>query len=477
MCGINGFLYFKNSRATRERNAEELRKMNAKIRHRGPDESGIFADDFGGVGMTRLSIIDLKTGSQPIANEDGRLQIVFNGEIYNFREVRERLVACGHLFKTQSDTETILHAYEEFGEDCVNHLFGMFAFAIYDTRERQIFLARDRVGEKPLYYTKTKDRFIFASELKSILALANIPRKIDKIALTQFLTLTYIPAPRSIFEGIYKLPAAHTLSVSENGEISSREYWDVASLREEQIDDYGECKLRLRETLFSSVEKCMISDVPVGTFLSGGIDSTIITGIAAKISKTPVETFTIGLREKSDDESPLAKITSQFHGTKHHVHVIGDEDLRGNIATILEHMDEPFADSSIIPTYTVSKMARERVKVILTGDSGDELFAGYNKYLIGYYSALYNRVPAIIRKQLIERIVYALPDTTGLTRKIRKVLDNASGDIFEQRRALMCLGIVPKSLSNLVSFPASADNSLAFIRERYETGAKANRGG
>jgi len=477
MCGINGFLYFKNAQTTRERNAEELREMNAKIRHRGPDEFGIFADNFGGIGMTRLAIIDLNTGSQPISNEDGRLKIVFNGEIYNFREVRERLVARGHLFKTKSDTETILHAYEEFGEDCVNHLFGMFAFAIYDTRERRIFLARDRVGEKPLYYTKTNDRFIFASELKSILALANIPRKIDKIALTQFLTLTYIPAPRSIFEGIYKLPAAHTLSVSANGEISSHEYWDVASLREEQIDDYDECKRRLRETLFSAVEKCMISDVPVGTFLSGGIDSTIITGIASKISKTPVETFTIGLHEKSDDESLLAKITSQFHGTKHHVHVIGDEEMRGNIATILENMDEPFADSSIIPTYTVSKMAREHVKVILTGDSGDELFAGYNKYLIGYYSALYNRIPEIIRKQIIERIVYALPDTTGLTRKIRKVLDNASGDIFEQRRALMCLGIAPKLLSNLVAFPAFADNSLAFIRERYETGLKVNGGG
>lgn len=450
--------------------------MNAKIYHRGPDESGIFADETGAIGMTRLSIIDLKTGSQPIANEDGRFQIVFNGEIYNFREVRERLIARGHVFKTHSDTETILHAYEEFGEDCVAQLLGMFAFAIYDTREHSFFLARDRVGEKPLYYAKLDDRFVFASELKSIFTLGNIPKKIDKTALTQFLTLTYIPAPRTILEGVSKLSAAHTLRVSANGEISLREYWDTAKLREEQIEDYDECKRRLRATLFDAVEKCMVSDVPVGTFLSGGIDSTVITGIASKISKTPVETFTIGLRDKASDESPLAQITSQVLGTKHRVHVVDYADMLGNIDALLENMDEPFADSSLIPTFAVSKMARKNVKVILTGDAGDELFAGYNKYLIGHYSELYNRIPKILRKQIIERIVYALPDTSSATRKIRKVLDNASGDIFEQRRAMMCLGIAPKSLSNLVSFPVSVDNALDFIRERYERGMR-NGGG
>ena len=316
MCGINGFAFFQNSE--KDRNEKLINEMNGRIYHRGPDDNGNYADSHTAIGMTRLSIIDLSTGKQPITNEDGTLKIVFNGEIYNYRDIRKTLLEKGHIFQTESDTEVVLHAFEEYGKDCTKILKGMFAFAIYNLEDGSLFLARDRIGEKPLYYTKTEHAFIFASELKSILTTDLIEKRINKTAFAQYLMLTYIPAPLTILENVYKLPAAYYMTVLATGEIETAQYWDVVYNEKDKITDYDECKRMLRKSLFDAVEHCMVSDVPIGTFLSGGIDSTIITGIMSKIADKPINTFTIGYKQKSYDESDRAALTAKLHNTNHH---------------------------------------------------------------------------------------------------------------------------------------------------------------
>lgn len=464
MCGINGFEFFKNSE--KDLNEKLINEMNGRIYHRGPDDNGNYTDSHMAIGMTRLSIIDLSTGKQPITNEDGTLKIVFNGEIYNYRDIRKTLLEKGHIFHTESDTEVVLHAFEEYGKDCTNVLKGMFAFAIYNLNDGSLFLARDRIGEKPLYYTKTENAFIFASELKSIFSTNLIEKRINKTAFAQYLMLTYIPAPLTILENVYKLPAAHYMTVSEAGEIETAPYWDVVYNEKDKITDYDECKRVLRKTLFDAVEHCMVSDVPIGAFLSGGIDSTIITGIMSSISDAPVNTFTIGFRDKNYDESDRAALASKQHRTNHHVYFIDYKNMLNNIDRLLANMDEPFADSSLIPTYTVSQLARQEVKVVLTGDAGDELFAGYDKYLIGYYSDLYNKLPRLMRKGVIEPAVRLLPANHALVRKANKVIENSRADIFTQRRNLMCLGAKCDTINQLLRYDGS--DALNFIRAYYD---------
>ena len=464
MCGINGFAFFQNSE--KDRNEKLINEMNGRIYHRGPDDNGNYADSHMAIGMTRLSIIDLSTGEQPITNEDGTLKIVFNGEIYNYREIRKTLLEKGHIFQTESDTEVVLHAFEEFGKDCTNVLKGMFAFAIYNLVDGSLFLARDRIGEKPLYYTKTENVFIFASELKSILATDLIEKRINKTAFAQYLMLTYIPAPLTILENVYKLPAAYYMTVLATGEIETAQYWDVVYNEKDKITDYDECKRMLRKSLFDAVEHCMVSDVPIGAFLSGGIDSTIITGIMSSISDAPVNTFTIGFRDKNYDESDRAALASKQHRTNHHVYYIDYKNMLDNIDRLLANMDEPFADSSLIPTYTVSQLARQEVKVVLTGDAGDELFAGYEKYLIGYYSDLYNKLPRLVRKGVIEPAVHVLPANHPLVRKANKVIENSRADIFAQRRNLMCLGAKYDTINRLLRYDGC--DALDFIRAYYD---------
>ncbi|MBE5039342.1 asparagine synthase (glutamine-hydrolyzing) [Ructibacterium gallinarum] len=447
MCGIVGFIDLK-----RKHSLEEVEKfvriMNAQIVHRGPDDDGVWVGDGAAFGMRRLSIIDLKDGHQPIFNEDKSKLIVFNGEIYNYRKIRNDLIKKGHFFSTNSDTETALHAFEEYGEHCVEHLEGMYAFCIYDIINHRVVLFRDRAGEKPLYYFWNENYFIFASELKSIIETGIVEKSIDKEALAQYFQLTYIPSPLTIFKHVYKLPAGHYIKFFQ-GTMEIKKYWDMEYDSDNMILNYEQCCTMLRQTLFRSIEQCMVSDVPIGTFLSGGIDSTIITGIAARLSDKPIDTFTIGFKEKDYDESQRAEIAAHFHRTNHHIFYLDYDHALTEIQKVIENIDEPFADSSQIPTYVVSQFARKYVKVILTGDAGDELFAGYNKYLIGVYSKKYEKIPKVIRQNLIEKGIQMLLYQSSIRRKAEKVLDNTSKDIYDQRIALMCLGFKKEEITYL----------------------------
>lgn len=467
MCGINGYIQFVEL-MEEQKIISTINAMNDAIIHRGPDEDGIFADTKVGLGMRRLSIIDLATGSQPIYNENKTMVIVFNGEIYNFQYIKKILLEKGHRFTTFSDTEVVLHAYEEYGAACLQHFDGMFAFAIYDMKKRDVFIARDRVGEKPLYYSADSKLIIFGSELKSLLRTQLINKKIDKTALNQYLQLTYIPAPLTIFESVYKLEPGHYMTINLDGEISIQQYWDVQYNNDCLIENYDECKKKLRESLFSSVERRMISDVPIGAFLSGGIDSTTIVGIMASISSKPIDTFTIGFHEKEYDESNRAQLVADKYRTNHHLHYLDYNTALQELRVILDSIDEPFADSSIIPTYMVSKYAKQYVKVVLTGDAGDELFGGYSKYLISYYSDKYNRLPKFLRKHLFEKIVYAIPDNSALTRKMLKVIENAGKDSYLQRRDLMCLGFKDSELDYLLKDSFKIRDGISFIKKYYD---------
>jgi len=449
-----------------EENINTVSKMNALIKYRGPDDEGVYANEEVALGMRRLSIIDLSTGKQPIFNEDNSKVIVFNGEIYNFMELREDLVAKGHRFSTKGDTETILHAYEEYGTGCLEKLNGMFAFAIYDLIDKSLFIARDRAGEKPLYYCNNELGFIFASELKSIINVFKVKKEINKEALNLYFSLTYIPAPLTMFENIFKLEAGSYI-IYKNNEFKIFKYWDIEGTKYGFINDYDECKKRLREALFKSVEQKMISDVPLGAFLSGGIDSSIIVGIMSKLSQKPVETFTIGFRNKEFDESDRAKIVSDRNNTNHHIHYLEYSDAVGELETILDIFDEPFADSSSIPSYFVSKFARQHVTVVLTGDAGDELFAGYSKYMVNYYTDLYKKVPGVFRKGVFEKLVYSLPDRSNMSRKIRKVIESVDGDVFEKRKKLMMLGFKENKINELIKKSVHFDQNYDIIRKAY----------
>ncbi len=464
MCGINGFILEKEASA--DENINRINKMNSLIIYRGPDSDGIYADAKVGLGMRRLAIIDLCTGKQPIYNEDGTKAIVFNGEIYNFKGLRDDLISKGHKFKTKSDTEIILHSYEEYGTKCLDKLNGMFAFAIYDLESREMFIARDRAGEKPLYYYRDNEKFVFASELKSIIKTFDIKKEINKTALNQYFSLTYIPAPLTIFKNIYKLEAGSFIIYREDN-LRIERYWNIDSKEVQTINSYDECKRRLREALFTSVEQKMISDVPLGAFLSGGIDSSIMVGIMSKLSARPVETFTIGFKLKEFDESDRAQIVSQKNKTNHHVHFLDYTHAVEELENILETFDEPFADSSSIPTYFVSKFAGEHVKVVLTGDAGDELFAGYSKYMVNYYTDMYNKVPRVLRKRLIEPLIYKMPDRSSISRKVRKVIESSEKDMFEKRRELMFLGFNHNRIGKLLKAGSISSDSYDIIEKSY----------
>ncbi len=467
MCGINGYIQY-NHIMSKKQIIDLINVMNAQISHRGPDDEGSFIQENFGFGMRRLAIIDLNTGKQPIFNEDKSLLIIMNGEIYNYISLRQNLISKGHKFTTQSDTEVVLHCFEEYGYDCFNKLKGMFVLAIYDLKQKKLVLVRDRAGEKPLYYYKGSDIFIFASELKSILSTGLVNEKsINKKALNQFLQLTYIPAPNTIFEDVYKLLPGHYMVIEGNKNFAIKQYWDVTYSEEGLIKDYDQCKKLLRENLFNAVEECMVADVPVGAFLSGGIDSTTIVGIMSHIAGKPIDTFTIGYKNSKYDESNRAENVAKLQKTNHHLFYLEPDDFLPELENLLSNIDEPFADSSLIPTYMISKLARKYVKTALTGDAGDELFGGYNKYLIGYYLNHYNRIPKWLRDNIIKKTVYALPSNRYFMRKVRKVIDNADNSIFEQRRNLMCLGFKQEELLYLLKEKWIDLNSTGIISDYY----------
>jgi asparagine synthase (glutamine-hydrolysing) len=406
MCGITGFVGDEEKLSFAERSAI-LDRMCRVISHRGPDDQGMMMVRGAALGMRRLSIIDLDKGSQPISGEDGSVSVVFNGEIYNYKELKRELECKGHRFRTNSDTESIVHAYEEYGPQCVERLRGMFALAVWDDWTRELFLARDRVGKKPLFYAATgSGELIFGSELKSLLEHPSIERNVDPDAVDAYLTFGYVPDPLCIFKGIRKLPPGHSL-ICSGGKIEIRQYWDFSYDRtgHRTEKEYAE---ELRALLEESVRIRLVADVPLGAFLSGGIDSTSIVGLMSKLSDKPVKTFSIGFDEESFDELKFARLAARRFGAEHQEFVV-----RPNVCDLVDrlvwHVDEPFADPSAVPTYVVSKLAAEHVKVVLTGDGGDELFAGYTRYVRDRKRSGFARLPRLFRKGLIQPLCRRLP--------------------------------------------------------------------
>jgi asparagine synthase (glutamine-hydrolysing) len=405
MCGIAGFI--AGNEVDTHSHEKVLDRMCRVITHRGPDDQGAFIEDGVALGMRRLSIIDLAGGHQPLSGCDEAVTIVFNGEIYNFRELQVLLESRGHRFHTHSDTEAIVHAYEEYGTGCVAKLRGMFSFAIWDKRTRTLFLARDRVGKKPLYYTQTSlGTLIFGSELKVLLEHPEVETEINPAALDAYLTFGYVPEPLSIFKNVHKLPAGHHLTFT-GGVVSVQQYWDftfeqVESRSEEEYVD------ELRALLADAVRVRLVSDVPLGAFLSGGIDSSTVVAFMAQAMTQPVKTFSIGFHEDSYNELKYARITANRFETDHHEFIV-TPDICHIIDELAWHLDEPFADSSAIPTYMLSKLAREHVTVALSGDGGDELFAGYTRYVVDQQRSAFSRLPPLVRHQLIKPLSRNLP--------------------------------------------------------------------
>jgi len=382
MCGICGVFSFNSDRPVTE---EILKRMCNILKHRGPDDEGYF---FGGnkqngkhmvgLGIRRLSIIDLETGHQPIHNEDKTIWLTQNGEIYNYRELRNELESKGHKFYTNSDTEIIVHLYEDYGKNCVKYLRGMFAISIWDERKKNLILIRDRIGKKPLYYSITDGTLIFGSEIKSILEYPDIPRKINLNAIHLFLTYQYIPSPQTIFQNIYRLPPASILTCDFQGKINIERYWNLDFTYKTKLT-FNESCIKIREILTESTKLRLISDVPLGAFLSGGHDSSIIVGLMSELSTKPVKTFSIGFEEQDFSELKYARIiANQFH-TEHYEFIVKPKFIE-ILPKIIWFYDQPFADSSALPTYYVSNITREHVKVALNGDGGDENFAGYLRY-------------------------------------------------------------------------------------------------
>ncbi len=414
MCGICGICLDDGGLVPRV----NLEAMNDSIAHRGPDGSGFYTAPGVGLGHRRLSIIDLQTGDQPIYNEDRSVAIVFNGEIYNYKELQPELVSLGHRLATQSDTEVIVHLYEEFGVDCLQRLNGMFAFAIWDAGRRRLFAARDRMGEKPLYYMRLKDRLLFASELKAILTCPGVGRELNIRALDDYLAYGYVPAPETIFKDIHKLRAGEYL-VYENGDLIVRSYWSLEPTvgPERTEDSYLE---ELRSLLDDSVRIRLRSDVPVGAFLSGGLDSNTIVAIASGLLDRPIETFSVGFKFSEFNELPLARLTADRYKTNHHEIIVDDTDV-SIVEKLAAHFDEPFADASMVPTYYISREASKYVKVCLSGDAGDEIFAGYTHYRDALAYAQVDRLPQPFRQAVFGTVAGSLPSRTpgvGLMRRI-----------------------------------------------------------
>ncbi len=407
MCGICGFINRGNLTIDRE---AVIQSMCLLLEHRGPDDKGFYSGRGVNLGMRRLSVIDLVTGKQPIHNEDKTVWIVFNGEIYNFKELKIDLEKNGHIFYSNSDTEVIVHLYEEMGGACVSRLNGIFAFAIWDERERILLLARDRFGVKPLYYTIQGNDLIFASELKAFNAHPMIKKEINYLSLRKYLSYGYIPSPRSIFSGINKLPAAHFLTYKE-GAVRLNKYWDINLGHHDpgRRLNLKECEGRFLDTLRGAVKRQLNSDVPLGVFLSGGIDSGSIAAMMCQLNVKDINSFSIGFPGSSFDETKYSTKLSQRLGTRHHHKILSSNDMVKLLPKVIKFLDEPFADASIIPTYLLSEFAREYVTVALSGDGGDELLCGYPTYQAHKFASFYKNMPNFLRNRIIGKIVDRLP--------------------------------------------------------------------
>ena len=392
MCGICGIYEYKTDMPADE---AVLLGMLRVLQHRGPDDSGMFLDKGLALGMRRLSIIDLKGGKQPISNEDGSIVVVFNGEIYNYRSLREQLESRGHRLATASDTEVIVHLYEDFGEECVRHLRGMFGFAVWDSHKRRLLLARDRLGIKPLYYTQVGGRLIFGSEIKAILRHPSVQVSLDLQALNNFLSLKYVPAPQTMFEGIHALPPGWLLTCDANG-IRHRQYWDLSfvSRRNGNLSEAAYAE-QLDALLRECVKLHLVSDVPFGAFLSGGVDSSTIVALMSQYLNEPVKTYSVGFEGQGEaySELPYARLVANKFQTDHHEVFIRPSHLQDLAEKVVWHLDQPLAEHATLANYMVAELASRDVKMVLTGEGGDELFAGYARYVGERLSPFFRRIP------------------------------------------------------------------------------------
>lgn len=417
MCGICGVVY---SDGWTDEKTELLGRMVASLTHRGPDEAGTYITGGTGLGHRRLSIIDLFTGKQPLFNEDGRVTVVFNGEIYNYRELRERLIDKGHSFRTATDTEVLVHLYEEKGPACVEELRGMFALAVWDENKKQLFLARDRLGKKPLFYARHDNGFFFASEIKAILQDRRLPRRVNTEALDDFLTYQYVPPPLTIYEGIYKLPPAHTLVFSPlTGKTETKQYWNLSYEPKYRTTEKAAVD-GIMALLQEAVKLRLESDVPLGAFLSGGIDSSMVVGLMSGMMDEPVNTFSIGFENEAYNELPYARIVAERFKTNHREFIVKPNALEV-LPSLVWYFDEPFGDSSAVPTFYVAKICREQVKVALTGDGGDESFAGYERYVGNKLVRLYSKQPDFLRRHVIKQALGLMPGRFNNSRWIRRL--------------------------------------------------------
>jgi asparagine synthase (glutamine-hydrolysing) len=430
MCGIAGILEFGQDTDV---DLGVLRSMCDVIAHRGPDDDGFYCKGRIGLGMRRLSIVDLATGHQPISSEDGSIWIVFNGEIYNHLTLREQLIARGHRYRTQSDTETIVHLYEEFGEDCVQHLRGMFAFAIWDAKRRSLFIARDRLGIKPLYYRLTPSSFIFGSEIKVLLAYPGVRPEFNRAALPEFLAFGYISGNETFYDGIQKLMPGNRLEIDEHGKLRVDQYWDLPPAKDEEVHSERYYVESYRELLEGAVSSHLMSDVPLGVFLSGGLDSSAVAALMTKIRREPVETFSVGYTEQTYSELPYARTVAQHLNSVHHEVFVSHKDFFGALPHLIWHEDEPIVWPSSVSLFFVAQLARERVKVVLTGEGSDETLGGYSRYAFTLKNLAFDRfyrglVPHGIRRQLRDFIATSMSINATVRRKLSHTFLGLDGE-------------------------------------------------
>ena len=452
MCGITGIFSFDREKVINE---DRLKKMTDIIHHRGPDGSGFFIDKNIGLGHRRLSIIDLNTGDQPMYSEDKKIAIVFNGEIYNYIELREELKGMGFQFYTNSDTEVIIKSYRAWGYNCQNKFNGMWSFAIWDTDKQELFLSRDRIGEKPLHYSIYENTFVFGSELKSLFSYG-IPKNMDLSLIELYLVLTNIPEPHTFYKNVYKLKAGHYLVV-KNGKFNEYKYWDLPEIDEaNMIRDKDYIYERFDSLFRDAVKIRMRADVPYGAFLSGGLDSSAVVSVMSSISNFPINTFTIGFPEREFDESKLALAVANKFNTIHHVNTVNPDDFNEIINKVAYHYDEPFGDASAVPTGYVSKFASKKVKMVLTGDGGDELLSGYNSYAGIKIAQLYKKFPLTIQNNAPKVISSINRLAKGGMRlklnKIESILKTSSMDFNDriiQKRAYTDFNNIKKLTGNI----------------------------
>ena len=406
MCGICGIYNFDRGIPA---DRAVLEAMNRQIIHRGPDDDGFYFSGHVGLAMRRLSIVDLQTGDQPMTNEGKTIWLVYNGEIYNHEELRAQLIARGHRFRSRSDTETIVHLYEEYGDDCVNHLRGMFAFALWDTRKQRLFVARDRLGIKPFYYRLSRDHFLFGSEIKTILAHPSVRAEFNVSVLPEYLAFGYLAGRRTLFQEIQKLPPGHTLAIDSDGKVTIRQYWDLVPSQEPAGNSEQKCVEKYRGMLEGAVKSHLMADVPLGMFLSGGLDSSAIAALMTKLRREPIETFSVGYQEEAFSELSYARAVSKHIGSNHHEVQVSFQNFFDTLPKLIWQEDEPLVWPSSVSLYFVAQLARQHVKVVLTGEGSDETLAGYTRYAWTFWNArldgVYRRVTSGKLRHSVRRVI------------------------------------------------------------------------